>query len=212
MARKAKAKSQRRAKPLYFSAKISDYQFRKVVWHFTLDHSAAEAAKHVRLSVNSISAIYAKLRRFYFDYGLFGDPYKGGDPREGFAREGFEDVEHKLLTLHLERVAAKHGQPDTVMGEPDYHLSESNWRFGFDDLMKQRGPELVQRMMYAHLMEFLRRFGPVGARQPPTVDERRAGLTLALEQFDRTVLWMERNAEKFRDVEKRSELRRLRKE
>lgn len=51
MAKAAIAKSRRRAKPLYFSAKISEYQFKKVLWQFVLDHSAVEAAKHVNLDL-----------------------------------------------------------------------------------------------------------------------------------------------------------------
>lgn len=78
---KAIAKRQPRVTRLYFSAKISDYQFRKVLWHFALDRSALETAKQTTLSVNSISAIYGKLRKFFFDCGLFNDPYRGPDPR-----------------------------------------------------------------------------------------------------------------------------------
>ncbi len=210
MAKQEKSKSGRRTRPLYFSAKISDYQFRKVLWNFTLDHSAAETARHVKLSANSISAIFAKLRRFFFEHRLFTDPYKGADPRDGLPHEGYEDIEHLILTYHLKRVAKKHGALDCRMDEPDYHFAESNWRFNFHELKKQRGPELVQRMMYAYLLEFVRRFGPVGARNPPTLAVKRDGLLLALDQFDRMIVWLERNSGKFRSLDKRKNLRDLR--
>ncbi len=210
MAKAAIAKSRRRAKPLYFSAKISDYQFKKVLWQFVLDHSAAEAAKHVNLSANSITAIYAKLRKFFFDYRLFRDPYKGGDPRNGFAEEGYEDIEHLILAYHLNRVTKKHGALDCRMDEPDYHFAESNWRFDHHDMMKERGPELVQRMMLECLMAFIRKFGPVGAKEAATVQDRIAGLKLAIEQLDQRALWLERNSVKFNTIEKRKILNYLR--
>ncbi|PSM16682.1 hypothetical protein [Nitratireductor sp. StC3] len=205
-----KRKPGRRTRRLYHSAKISDYQFKKVLWQFTLDHSAAEAASHVRLSANSISAIYAKLRRFFFDYRLFSDPYKGGDPRDGFDVEGYEDIEHLLLTFHLKRVSEKRGQLDSRMDAPDYHFAESNWRFDYHAMKADRGPDLVHKMMFENLLEFIRRFGPVGARRKPGFREWLEGRRLALEQLDRRIVWLERNSTRFRDPSARDELRRMR--
>lgn len=200
MAKQAKTKSGRRGKPLYHSAKISDYQFKKVLWHFTLDHSAAEAAKHVRLSANSISAIYAKLRKFFFDYALFNDPYKGGDPREGLPYEGVENAEQAMLTFHFERVREKRGALDSDMGAPDYHFAESNWRFDHFYLWLERGDDAAHRKMYSSLMAFIRRFGPVGSPREATVEDRLMGTKLALEQLRDYTLWLERNGRAFRNL------------
>ena len=210
MARKAKSKSGRRAKPLYHSAKISDYQFKKVLWHFTLDHSAAEAAKHIKLSANSISAIYAKLRKFFFDYGLFNDPYKGGDPREGLPYEGVENAELAMLEFHFERVREKHGALDSNINAPDYHFAESNWRFDHFYLWLERGGDAAHRKMYSGLMAFIRKFGPVGAPREATIEDRLSGAQFALAQIRDYVLWLERNAERFREADKRAALRAMR--
>ena len=66
MARGPIRKLARPATALSRGAKISNYQFKKVLWRFTLDDPVAEATRHVRLSANSIDAIYTKLRRFFF--------------------------------------------------------------------------------------------------------------------------------------------------
>lgn len=212
MAAASKRKTKRRTKRLYHDAKISDYQFKKVLWRFVLDESAVEAARHVSLSANSIGAIYGKLRRFFFDYELFRDLYNGRDPREGLTTEGFKDIEHAILTYHLKRVSEKHGQLDAPLLGPDPHFGESNWRFNFVALLSERGPETVRPMMYAHLLEFIRRFGPVGSPVKPTGADRTAGLNLAFEQLDRMVLWLERNSVKFRDPAEKAKLRKLREE
>lgn len=56
------AKPRQRRRPLYHSAKISEYRFRKVLWHFVRDHSASETARATGLSVNSVHAIFRKIR------------------------------------------------------------------------------------------------------------------------------------------------------
>jgi len=207
MVRAAKSRTRQGRNRLYRSAKISEYQFRKVLWHFVLDHSAREASAHVNLSANSIAAIYAKLRQFFFDYGLFNDPYHGGDPRAGLPHKDFEDIEYLVLAFHLERVAQKRGRLDCCMNEPDHHFAESNWRFDHFALRAERGEEFVRRRMYATLLRFIRRFGPVGAKDKPTVEERRAGRAFASDLIYESVLWLERNSAKFRDPDMRAELR-----
>ena len=87
---------------------------------------------------------------------------------------------------------------------------KSNWRFDFHSLKAERGADLVHRMMYENLLEFVRRFGPVGSTRVPSLQERRDGRTLADDQLNRIVLWLERNSEKFRGPEERAELRKLR--
>lgn len=209
MARAGKSKTAKAANRFYRAAKISEYQFKRVLWAFVQDEPVAEAARHIALSANSINAIYTKLRKFFFEYGLFRDLYKGGDPRQGLSTPGFEDVEHLILLFHLKRVKEKRGKLDSAMDAPDYHFAESNWRFDFHDLKKERGPDAVYRMMYANLLEFIRRFGPVGG-PPPTSAQFREGRVLALEQLDRMILWLERNSVKFRSPEERQALRQLR--
>lgn len=202
------ANRKRRPKRLYRAAKISDFQFRKLLWHFALDHSAGETSAHVNVSANSISLIFAKLRKFFFDHGLFRDPYKGGDPANGIAGKDAEDVEYRLLDFHLRRVSAKHGSLDSPADAPDYHFAESNWRSDFAPLMSERGPDLVHQMMFDNLLEFVRCFGPVGATGDVAVERKLEGRRLALAQFDRRILWLERNAVRFREA--RSELKGLR--
>lgn len=206
MPKAAKAKSRNRSEPLYFSAKISDYQFRKVLWHFVLDQSAQHAARHINLRANSISAIFTKLRVFFFDLGLFTDIYNGGDPREGTGIEGRELYEFELLDFHLKRRAAKRGRVDCAMDEPDYHFGESHWRFGYVDLMEGRGSEAAPRMMYAHLLELIRRCGPVGARPR----NRMEGKRLMVRQIDLRALWLERNSARYRSEDNRDFLRSIR--
>lgn len=209
MAKAANAKSRRRVKRLYFSAKISDYQFKKVLWHFVLDHSAVEASRHVNLSANSISSIYAKLRKFFFDYGLFRDIYKGGDPKSGTGRDD-EVFEFALLDFHLKRVAKKHGALDSPMGEHDYHFAESFWRFHYRHLVKERPTEIVQRMMLDHLTTFIRTFGPVGTKHKASATDSQAGQRLALSMFDQVLVWLERNAARFQGKKSRAGLREVR--
>jgi hypothetical protein len=205
-----KSKTKRSSNRLYHSAKISSYQFKKVVWRFVLDDPANEAARHVKLSTNSISAIYTKLRRFFFELDLFRDLYAGRDPRDGIFVEGYHDVEHLILAFHLKRVADKRGQLNSGMDEPDYHFAESNWRFDFHVMMTERGDGPVQAMMYRNLLEFIQRFGPVGATPAPSPERRAQARALATEQFNRMILWLERNSVKFRDADDRAELRSLR--
>lgn len=206
MPKTAKAKPKARPRRLYFSAKISDYQFKKVLWHFVLDQSAAEAAKQITLSANSISAIYTKLRKFFFEVDVFRDIYKGGDPRDGIDTPDMERFEFNVLDFHLKRVAAKHGRLDSPMDEPDYHFSESYWRYGYARLMREQQPEAIPRMMFAHLMEMVRCCGPVGA--PPV--RLAEGKRLRQQHVDQQLAWLERNAARFRDPKYRAEIRAIR--
>lgn len=212
MAVRPKIKKRARSKPLYFASKISDYQFRRVLWHFARDDSAQEAARHVRLSETSIGAIYTKLRAFLFDIGLFLDIYKGRDPRDGLGDPDAELYEFNLIDFHLERVARKHGALDSAMDAPDYHFAESCWRQRYRDIVRERDADAAQRAMFADLLEFVRRFGPVGGKNKPTAVKRLAGLRLALAQQDRLLLWIERNASRYRDPAHRALIRQMREE
>lgn len=200
MARARKSKPRRGAKALYFSAKISDYQFRKVLWHFTRDDTAVETARHVALSVNSINAIFHKLREFFFDVGLFEDIYQGRDPREGTGDPEDMIFEDKLIKFHMKRGAAKRGLDGPHAR--DLHFAESHWRFWYAVMVEDRPSTAIHRMMFAHLLEIIRCCGPVG--QPPT--RRKDGLLLVLRQFEQRVRWMGRNAKDLNDAEIRMEL------
>ncbi len=205
MVKTENAKRKRRTRPLYFSAKISDYQFRKVLWHFVLDDTAAQAARHINLSVNSISAIYGKLRKFFFEVGLFTDIYNGGDPKQGTGFEDEEEFEYRLIGFHLKRDAAKRGLHSPPDG-PDYHFAESHWRFHFDILNEGRPNDAIHMMMFGHLLEIIRCCGPVGL--PPM--RRREGLQIVLQQMDRRILWMERNLQSFANRKTRAALKSIR--
>lgn len=212
MAATSASSKKRRSKPLYHSAKISPYLFKRVLWSFVLDEPVAHAASHISLSANSINAVYKKLRLFFFRYGLFRDAYHGRDPRDGLGVEEMQTAEYYMLRFHLARVAAKRNRLDAPLNGPDIHFAESCWRFDYFVLSGERGAELVHRLMYQNLMQFIRRFGPVGSKAIPTKEEYREGVTLALEQLDRLVIWLERNSARFRDPEERALLRQMREE
>lgn len=196
----AKSKKRDRVVPLYRFAKISDYRFRKVLEEFVRDSSATDAARATRLSVNSVHAIYRKLRVFCFEAGLFMDFYGGQDPTE-FVSDN-PRFERDLLAFHLERVRARRGLRSPV-SEPPYHFAESCWRYDFKVLMEQRPSEVVYAMMLSHLLEIIRLCGPVGA----TPSNRRAGALAITRQIDQRILWLERNAPGFTEPDIRSGLR-----
>src|SRR5262249_41276546 len=136
MKRPAKSSNRQSANRLYRSAKISEYQFQRVLWSFVLDEPVARAAKHIDLSANSIQAIYRKLRRYFFEAGHFTDIYQGGDPRQGSALATGE-FERPLIEFHMRRFAAKRGADDAQEGPP-YHFAESHWRFHYAAMTEGR--------------------------------------------------------------------------
>lgn len=203
MAEPKKAKPRRRARLLYHSAKISDYSFRKVLWHFVCDHSAHETAKATRLSVNSVHAIFRKLRVYFYDVGLFQDFYEGKDPLA--VETDMPDFEYDLINYHLKRYGEKHGfkSPST---EPHYHFAESHWRYDFEIMRRERDSDAIYEMMMAHLVEIIRICGAVGSK--PT--NREAGLHAVLRQMEQRIAWLERNAKRFQNDAMRSALNLLR--
>jgi hypothetical protein len=203
-------KTRGRPRPLHRAAKITPYQFKRVLWSFVQDQTVAEASRQIALSANSIAALYAKLRKFFFDLGVFYDPYRGRDPRQGFEQEGFTEIEYLILKFHLARVSAKRGRLDAPLTGDDHHFAESNWRFDYVALEADRSASSVHQIMYANLLEFIRRFGPVGTKKAFTPEQRRAARALAREQMDKQLLWLERNSLKFKDAAERQELRKLR--
>jgi hypothetical protein len=196
-------KAGRTGRKLRHAAKISDYRFRKVLWHYVRDHSAAQAARETGVSTNSVSAIYRKLRVFFFEVGLFTDIYQGQDPCT-FESEDLT-FERDLITYHLERMRGMR-RAKCPADEPDYHFAESHWRFHFQVLLGQRASEEVYAMMLTHLAEIIRLCGPVG-QKPSNLG---AGLMAVVRQMDQRILWLERNGPEFRSDERRAELKSIR--
>ncbi|WP_442092012.1 hypothetical protein [Rhizobium brockwellii] len=200
MPKARKTKTRRAAKPLYHSAKISDYIFRKILWHFVRDHTATETARETRLSLNSVAAIFAKLRVYFTEAGLFSDPVKIG------MFDDNEEFEMRFLEFHIGRVKEKRGLRSPLNG-PDYHVCESHWRLHYMMMMEGRGTDAVHAMMFSHLLEIILCCGPVGLAPI----RRREGLQLASKHFNHRLLWIERNAVGFKDQRLRRELQDIRK-
>lgn len=204
MIKPSKSPTRRQGNRFYHSAKISEYQFKRVLWSFVLDEPVAEAAKHIDLSANSIGAIYWKLRKFFTELGIFEDIYRGGDPKDGTPKgEDYEGFEFRLLSFHLQRVKDKRRMKRTTLDEVDYNWCESFWRFHYSILTDGRVSDAVNRMMYAHLLAQIRLCGPVGA----ALQKREEGMRLNHHHLNQRLLWLERNAPNFRDQHARQELR-----
>lgn len=186
--------------PLYHGSKISEYRFRGVLEQFVLDSSATDAARATGLSVNSVHAIYRKLRVFFFDVGLFMDFYEGADPLE-FVSDN-PAVEQRIIAFHLERVRTRRGLR-SPSNEPPYHFAESCWRYDFKVLDEERSSSLVQAMMLAHLVELIRLCGPVGG----PLRNRVQGIEAVARQIDQRIVWLERNAPGFSEPGTRAALR-----
>jgi hypothetical protein len=197
------AKPRRRSRPLCHAAKISDYRFRKVLWHFVRDQSATDTASATHLSLNSVVSIFRKLRVFFWEVGLFTDIYEGQDPLTNHSNEPV--FEKALLEFHFQRVRDRQGLKSPAH-EPDYHFAESHWRFHFQVIMQERASAPVNAMMFSHLLELIRLCGPVGIRPR----NRRAGMEAVMRQMDQRVLWLERNAPGFSATALRSIFREIR--
>lgn len=198
--------TRRRSKPLYHAAKISERRFRQVLWHFAKDDTAAEAALRSGLSVNAVNTLFQKLRRFFVEAGMFTDIYQGGDPRDSYAGDPSAEAEQyelHLIEFHFARMKAKR-QVGTGQSEDD-HWCESHWRFHYVMLVEDRGGDAVHYMMYRHLLEMVRRCGPVG--KPPI--NHREGLRLCLSQMDERIRWAERNSLRLSDPHSRTGLRQI---
>ncbi len=160
-----RARPKRAQRPLYHASKISDERFRKVLWHFACDDTVAQAAAQTGLSQNAVSTIFVKLRRFLTEAGMFTDPYGERDPSEGLSdEEDMDDLhfERHLIEFHFARLKAKRGFGAGAV-ETD-HFAESHWRFHYTMLVGDRGGDAVHHIMHRHLLEMIRRCGPVGNR------------------------------------------------
>ncbi len=204
MSARKSAKTKRVSRPLYHSAKISEYRFRKVLMSFVRDQSATDTARACGLSVNAVVGIFRKVRVYFFEVALFTDFYEGGDPLAELDRES-ATYEHDLLTFHLARVRAKNGLKSPA-SEPDYHFAESHWRYHFHVMERDRPDAPIRDMMLAHLLEIIRICGPVGTKPV----NRRAGLLAVMQQMDQRIAWLERNASGFISPARRDSLKDVR--
>jgi hypothetical protein len=199
MANRRKSKTRRRRRPLYHSAKISAYRFRRILWHFVRDRSASETARRTGLSVNSVNDLYRKIRIYFFEAGLFMDFY-GGAGWAKYDPEADKEFEQSLLAFHRSRLR---GRPvRTRSAELDYHLAESWWRLDFAMIMRERRSEVVYDMMMGQLLAVIRVAGPVGRKPGNRAERRRVIARLT----DQKILWLQRNAPSFATAELRSGL------
>ena len=204
-----KSRMKRPANRFYYSAKVSEYQFKRVLWAFVLDQPVAEAARHIDLSANSIAVIYQKVRVYFTELGVFEDIYRGGDPRSGTSEgEDMEGFEYQLLSFHLQRVKSKRRQKTTTLDEVDYNWCESTWRFHYYTLTDGRSSDTVYRMMFSHLIVYLKLCGPIGLLPIKT----KISLSLQYHQMMQRVIWLERNSIRTKDASMRNLLREFRSE
>ena len=203
MKRSAKSPANRPANRFYSAAKISEYQFQRVLRAFVAEEPANEAARKIALSANSIDALYRKLRVYFTELGVFYDIYEGGDPEKG-TRYGpdFEEFERRLIAFHLERTSRKRRMKATRLDEIDYNWCESIWRFHYSILTQGRPSEAITRMMTEHLKAHILLCGPVG--QPPR--NREQSRKLSEQQRNQRLLWLRRNAPAYRSGRSRADI------
>lgn len=184
---------------LYRSAKISTYRFRKVLDYFVRDHTASDAARAVGLSINSVHAIYHKLRVFFFETGVFLNYYGSIDPAEFVSDDPVHEL--RLLNYHAQRARLRRGLK-AESNDRRYHFAETCWRYDYQVMMAERPSADVHAMMFRHLWEIIRLCGPIGA--PPR--NRVEGLLAAMRQVDERIEWFRRSAPGFRSEEVRAAL------
>lgn len=201
-------KNAKSANRLYRGAKISEYQFRRVLRAFAGDVPPTQLAQRMTLSLNGIAGIYQRLRAHYVEIGIFRDFYRDNYPNgapNNEAINGFEAYEHALLSFHLARISRMRGvkpEPGTV----DHHFCESCWRFGFVPFFKDRPAEPVNEMIFSELMTYVRVGGPVGTPAPNLWAIKAHQIAFA----DKKAAWLERNSNEFNAEGLRAALRSFR--
>lgn len=188
---------------LYRAGKISDAAFRKVLAHFVRDHTAAETARALGLSANSVTDMFRKIR--VFEAGLFMD-FHGGTGEAAFDPAQDASFERDLLAFHYRRLRTRRGVRVDPDG-PDYHLAESWWRYDFAMILRERPSDAVYDMMLSQLLAVIRVAGPVGGKPGNPTQRRRTIARL----IDQKILWLERNAAGFSTQELRASLEDARK-
>lgn len=197
---RAVSKKRRGGSRLYYAAKISDYRFRKVLWHFVRDHTATETARATGLSLNSVNDLYRKIRVYFYEAGLFMNFY-GGTGWASYDPQADKEFEHLLLSFHRNRLRSRRGVRETP-GQPNYHLAESWWRLDFAMILRERASDAVYDMMTGQLLSVIRVAGPVG-RKPGNLSARRR---MIAQLVDQKILWLQRNAPGFADDKSRVSL------
>jgi len=181
---------------LYRGGKISEYQFRRVLRAFAADRTASDLAREMTLSLNSIVAIYQRLRAHYVRIGVFRDFYRDDYPNgctNEDMREAFEAFEFGLLGFHMKRMSRMRGVKLGTVGA-DHHFPESCWRFRYAPFFEGRPSEPVHEMMFSELLAYIKAGGPVGANVP----NLRAVRTCEIEHLNRKADWLGRNSETFK--------------
>lgn len=184
---------------LYKGAKISDYRFRRLLELYVRDVTATDAAAATGLSINSANAIFQKLRRYFYDVGLFIDLYQGEDPMTVEIDD--PAFEAQVLAFHMARLGVRRGVKESGAAPP-YHFAESCWRYDFQRMMIERPSDAVYAMMQKHLLELIRLCGPIG--QAPK--KRLEGLRAVMRQADERIDWFSRSAPGYRDADSRAGL------
>ena len=193
---------------LYRGGKISEHRFRKVLRAFAGDTPPSTLAGQMRLSLNSIAAIYQRLRAHYVKIGVFRDFYRDDYPPGAAVNEPvqeFEAYERALLAFHLRRVSDMRGIKPQPAGI-DHHFCESCWRFRFVPFFEGRPDESVHGMMFDELLTYVRVGGPIGTPTP----NLQAVREIQLELLDRRVSWLERSSPEFKPEALRASLRDIR--
>jgi len=201
MPRRPNSKARPARNRYYRRAKISEYQFRKILWLFALDLTPTQAAARMALSLNAVHAVYVRLRRYFTEAGVFRDFYR---MPEGVALT--DEAELRFLEFHLARVEPMQGLPPLKHGEDDLHLFESNWRFEYQVFRHAQRQANVERMMYDDLLSVISLCGPINT----TPQNRKAALDMLRRRLDERLLWLERNAPLFKAPQHRVELRAIR--
>ncbi len=195
----AKRKQKRRRSRLYASSKISEYQFKKVLWHFACDDTASEAARHVRLSINSINAIYTKFRSFFIEARLFMSIY------DILGDEQIEpEYEEALMGFHFLRIGEKQGL--RKKSAHMQHFAESCYRFDRRMAVDRGESENLNRIIYQEMLSLIRTAGPVGK----PVSDPLAALEMVLELQDAQLTRMERFTHAYSSEETRAFIKTMR--
>ncbi|SNZ21332.1 hypothetical protein [Cohaesibacter gelatinilyticus] len=195
-----------KAKPanrFYRYAKISEYMFRRVLWGFACDLSVTEVARNTKLSTNSVSAIYQRLRAHYVRIGVFNSFYDNGDAIG--VSETSDAYELALLEFHLKRISQMRGIPHS-QNSSDHHFCESCWRFQLIPFFEGRSADAAHNMIFNELLTYLKVGGPVGVKAADLQAVRRC----QLEFLNRRSAWLERSSPEFKSEDSRALLRDIR--
>lgn len=186
----------------YRGGKISEYQFSRVLAGFAADLPSSQLARRMTLSLNSVAAIYQRLRAHYVRIGVFRNFYDDLDDPADAASEAYE---LELLEFHQARIGRMRGIKTDPVGL-EHHFRESCWRFQVVPFFEGRAPETVHAMVLAELLAYLKVGGVVGVDTPDMLAIRQCQLHF----LDRRVAWLERNSAAFVSNDLRQSLKAIR--